>query len=104
MLMAYINYPNHRITIHENARCTSVQQQRKSGQRVVRFDIESISRELGRFVTKEYTFGAQPDTNDMWLEVDFGNGVFETALVEYVRALLAQHYRPFAGVKLEGHC
>lgn len=104
MLRAYINYPNPHVTIHENTHCASVQQQRKRGQRVVRLDIGSLSRELNHFVAKDYQFGAQSETNDMWLELNFGNNTFEKALVEYVRTLLAQHYKPFARAKVDGHC
>jgi len=104
MLKAYINYPNPHITLHGGGGCGSVQQQRKSGQRVVRLDVGSLSTELNRFVKKEYRFGADPETNDMWLELNFGDSAFEKAVVEYVRTLLSQHYTPFARIKVDQHC
>ena len=104
MLKAYINYPNPHVTIHVNAGCAAIQQQHKKDQRVVRFDIGSLSRELNRFAMKEYQFGAQAETNDMWLELNLGDNKFEKALVDYVRTLLAQHYKPFSRVKVDEHC
>ena len=40
----------------------------------------------------------------MWIEVDFGDESFERAVVGYVKTLLARHGRPFAGVRVTGHC
>jgi hypothetical protein len=59
------------------------------------------SLELQRFAAQEYRFEAQAETNDMWLELDFNDPVFERAVVEYVRNLLAVHYPPFARVRVD---
>jgi hypothetical protein len=42
--------------------------------------------------------------NDMWLEIDIGNLDFERAIVDYVQIVLAQHYFPFANIKVDQHC
>lgn len=104
MMKAYINYPNPHVTIHAKVGCATIQQQHKKGQRVVRLDIGTLSRELNRFAMKEHRFGAQAETNDMWLEVNLGDTTFERAVVEYVKTLLAQHYTPFARIKIDEHC
>lgn len=104
MLSAYINYPNSQITVHAKSGCAAVHQQHKKDQRIVRLDLGSLSRELNRLAMKEYRFASQAETNDMWLEVNFGDQTFEKAVVEYVRTLLAQHYTPFARIKVDEHC
>ena len=64
----------------------------------------TLSGELDRFASREHRFGSQTEINDMWLEVDLGNLTFEKALVEYVRVLLAGHYKPFRRIKVDEHC
>jgi hypothetical protein len=104
MLKAYINYPNPNVTIHAHSDCASVQQQHKKNQRVVRIEVFNLSGELTKFRTKEYVFRAQAETNDMWLDVDFGDAGFEKAVVEYIRRLLGSHYTPFVRSKVDVHC
>jgi hypothetical protein len=104
MLRVYFNYPNAQVTVHKDGRCASVQQQRKEGQRRVQLNIRTISNELSKLSEKAYRFASQAELNDMWLDIDFNDEKFERALVDYVRVLLAQHYKPFAGVKVSVHC
>ena len=104
MLRAYVNYPNAQVTIHREGSCASVRQRNKEGQRTVRLNIRALSSELGKFSDKAYRFASEADLNDMWLELDFKDEKFERAVFEYLRLLLAQHYKPFAGVKVSEHC
>jgi hypothetical protein len=104
MLKVYINYPNPHITVHSDGECPRIQQQHKQRQRIVRLDVATLSAELKRFMAKNYRFGSAPDTNDMWLDVDLGDPVFERAVVEFVQKLLAQHYDPFGRIKVDQHC
>lgn len=104
MVKAYINYPNPHIMLHWDVTCSTIGQQHKEGQRTIYLDIDSLSPELKRFADKYYRFGAEPLTNDMWLEVGFDDPSFESAVVEYIRKLLAEHYSPFGRVVLEEHC
>ena len=104
MLSAYINYPNAQVTVHRDGSCASVRQRNKEGQRTVRLNIRTLSSELGKFSDKAYRFASEADLNDMWLDVDFNDETFERSVVDYVRSLLGQHYKPFAGVKVSGHC
>ena len=104
MLRAYINYPNAQVTVHNDRSCASVRQQKKEGQRTARLNVRTLSSELGKFSDKAYRFASEADLNDMWLEVDFNDENFERAVVDYVRSLLSQHYKPFTGVKVGGHC
>ena len=104
MLRAYINYPNAQVTIHGDITCSFVRQRNKAAQRTVRLNVRTLSSELGKFSDKAYRFASEAALNDMWIEVDFGDEAFERAVVGYVKTLLARHYRPFAGVRVTGHC
>ncbi len=104
MLMAYVNYPNPKVSVHHDPSCGSIQKMGKQGQRLVRIDPATISVELGRFSSKEHTFAANPAGNDMWLEIDFGDADFETAVLGYVHRLIGRHYSPLARVGIENHC
>jgi hypothetical protein len=104
MLMAYVNYPNPRLTIHANLSCGDIQKMRKPEQRYKRIDLMSVSGELQRFQSKEYTFATNPAGNDMWLEVDFNDADFEGAVIAYVQRLIGAHYSPLARVVIDRHC
>jgi hypothetical protein len=104
MLKAYVNYPNPRLTIHTDLSCGDIQKMKKPGQRQVRIDLISASGELQRFQSKGYPFAANPAGNDMWLEVDFGDADFESAVVGYVQRLIGAHYSPLARIVIDRHC
>lgn len=104
MLTAYINYPNPHVTIHAALNCGNIQQQHKQDQRVIRLNTATVSTALARFEAKEYRFGADKTTNDMWLYVDFADIEFERAVVEHIRRILTRHYSPFRRVQIDEHC
>lgn len=99
MLSAYVNYPNTHVTIHPNPTCSLIRMRQKEDQRRIRINTARISSELLRFESQEHCFGNPPETNDMWLEVDFGDSSFERAVVEHIIRLLARHYSPFRDVQ-----
>ena len=104
MLTVYVNYPNPHLTIHHDPNCNSIQAMQKQGQRKRKIDGESISSELQAFRKGEYRFASKQAINDMWIEVDFQDEEFETAVVAYVHRLLAQRYRPFSNALVKVHC
>ncbi len=104
MLYAYINYPNPHITIHKSSSCGNIQQQHKKSQRVVHLNSNTLSSELLNFKEKHYKFGANPETNDMWLIVDFNPEEIEQGIVDDVLDLLKKHYSPFRKVTPKVHC
>ena len=103
MLTAYLNYPNPKISVYPGVACSEIKKKEKKGLRQIHIDIDTISMELLRFQEKEYKFAAMADFNDMWLEIEFNDLVFESAVLEYVRVLLAKHYTPFASVEIKTH-
>lgn len=104
MLHAYFNYPNPHVSVHRRAGCPEIGKAMKVGQRRIRIDRASITGELQQFAAKAYTFAAERSTNDLWLEVDFGDPTFEFAVVQHVLHLIGTHYKPFAAVKVDTHC
>jgi hypothetical protein len=104
MLYAYFNYPNPHVSVHRRAGCAEIGKAMKVGQRRLRVDATSISRELQQFAAKFHAFAAERSKNDLWLEVDFGDPTFEFAVVEHVLLLIGTHYKPFAAVRVNTHC
>lgn len=104
MLHVYINYPNPHSTIHRDPDCKLIQRAHVQGQRVAQIKLATLTTELYKFANKEYEFGAQAHLNDIWLEIDFQDAGFETAVAEYVLRLAGQHYTPLLSVKPKRHC
>ena len=104
MINAYINYPNPHITVHGNAMCAQVGKNRKDGQRQIVIAAESITREFLRFGMKHYLLGADARYNDMWLQIDFADRVFEGAVLAHIHGLIGVHYKPIARASIDTHC
>jgi hypothetical protein len=90
--------------IHRDSDCGNVQAQRKADQRYCRIRIKTIAEELQNFKDKKYPFAANPERNDMWLEIDFNDQDFEMAVLEYIAGILGQYYSPFRLIKPQVHC
>jgi len=104
MLTAYINYPQIHINVYRNRTCSSLQIHDKPEQRVVTINKASLDSELARFKAKEYRFASTAEFNDMWVDVDLDDESTELGVVEKIRELLAQHYRPFAEISVNPDC
>ncbi len=104
MLRVYINYPNPKFSVHTDHSCAHIQKSAKPNQREVSVDVQTISTELARFREKEYSFGAYPAANDMWLLIDFADQDFEMAVLRYIQRLIGKHYRPLRDATIETHC
>ncbi len=104
MLWAYINYPNPHITVHRDQSCSSIQKQNKHGQRYLKVNMATISKELICFSEKKYPFASKSEVNDMWLEIDFGDSGFENSILDYIRQLIGNHYSPLMDVIPDNHC
>jgi hypothetical protein len=104
MIRAYVNYPDPHISMHTDPGCGFVHAQHKPEQRYCRVNMGTISQELQNFENKKYSFAANPEHNDLRLEIDFHDPVFEQAVVEYICTLLGKHVSPFRGIKPGSHC
>lgn len=104
MLSVYLNYPNPHISIHRDFSCSDVKKMQKVAQRHVRIDANSISAELLKFQNKDYKFGSDTTSNDMWLEIAFNDPAFERAVLDHIHRLVGYHYSPLAKVQIETHC
>lgn len=103
-MRVYVNYPNSRVSVHTDPSCSYYRMMRKPEQRFVRIDPVTISEELQKFIHKRYTFASRPDSNDMWLEINFRDQEFEWAILQYVHRQLGNYYKPFLGVQIKKHC
>jgi len=102
-MKAYVNYPEPHFTIHWNDRCPGVQKNRKEGQRVITITPETLDVTLSRFINREFTFAANPDENDMWLDVALGSPQHNEAIVYVVQLILGRRYRPLKSASVETH-
>ena len=104
MLNVYIIYPVHRISVHHNPDCATIRSHHTADQRICKIAASTLSLELRRFQNGYYHFGANKETNDMWLKVDLGDEGSEMATVNQIHRLLADRYKPFTRTVVSVHC
>lgn len=103
MLTAYMNYPNLKMTVHADRACSQIGKRGKKGQRLIQIELDTLTSELLKFVREEHKFEANTTFNDMWLEVNLGDVVFEEAVLAYILHLVSNYRTPFGGVKIKHH-
>jgi len=101
MLAVYLNYPNPTISAHPGMSSAELKMHHKPDQRLVTINVKTLSPELLKFGNKDYRFASDSDLNDMWLEIEFDDPVFELAVLAHVHHLLGLHYKPFADAQIE---
>lgn len=104
MIKVYINYPVPHITIHHNPYCGNIQAQQKPNQRYIKINAQTLASELNKFKTKMYRFAANPDYNDMWLEINFNNVSYEQDVLMDICHLIGIYYKPLRNVIPKPHC
>ena len=104
MLNAYFNYPNSRVETHSNSARVEIQKMGKVGQRIVAINPTSITLEIQRFGSKHYRFASDATFNDMWVQVNFADAVFEMAVVNFLHRLISRNYSRFKASHLKTHC
>jgi hypothetical protein len=104
MIYMYLNYPNSRVSIHQDTDSEHIRAQMKPDQRVSRINKANISQELQSFVGGHYQFASTAEVNDMWVEIDFQDRDFELAVAAYVHRLLGKRHKPFARASISIHC
>ena len=104
MIKAYIDASGARVTIHNNPNCGSAQVKINQDQRTVLLNTDTLSRELRRFRRNEYRFVAEAGMSDLWLILDFQDGEFENALVNYLARLVGKEYKTAGNWDVQVHC
>ena len=104
MLTGYLNYPNKQVTAHHDTACGEIHKMHKPDQRSARIDPSTFSLEIQQFTQDAIRFGSNPDINDMWLEIDFGDWGFELAVFDFIHRLLGRRYKPFHDTVRIQHC
>ena len=97
MLMAYFNYPETHIMIHRDPDCSTVFQQKKPNQRVVKVDIRTLGDVLADFASNKVDFGSFAPINDLWLRVSLNTPTQEESVVHVIHALLSRRYKKTFG-------
>jgi hypothetical protein len=104
MITVYINYPQPHITVHRDLSCKQIRSHKKINQRCSRINSATEAEELQKFTRKEYSFAANPDENDIWLEIDYQNIDKELVILEMVCRAIARYYKPFRSKSPQIHC
>jgi hypothetical protein len=103
-MQVYINYPNPHFTIHGDSSCQQIRMHKKSGQRVVIVNINTLKDVLGQFIHNAYDFKPEAQLNDLWLDISLASYEQELGFVHTVQALLGQRYKPLGDASINKHC
>jgi len=95
MIKVYINYPNSDFSIYEiDLNHSNIQKNKKQNQRKLIIDSSNFTEEILTFNTK-YKFSANDAENDMWLDIDTGDSIFDKNIAFEILKQLAMIYVPF---------
>jgi hypothetical protein len=98
MIAVYYNYPNSGFTIHEGMNYEEARVQLKPKPRVDSVTLENITEIVEKVKSQDLKFASNRDLNDLWLEIDFGDVVFEKAFAEFVLRILGKRYKRFRDI------
>ena len=100
MINVLVDSKAKRITIHRREACTGVTGvEIKADDLSLKLDVTNVSSALKKLQDGDYGEGR------MWLEIDFGDVLFEHAMVQYVRTILSPDYEKFSFNRSIGwHC
>ena len=99
MIKAIINYPNSTITIHSNSRCPFCQ---NSTARLHKINNSNYSVIIN--LLKNIPFKSVSGYNNLHIELDFDDAVFEQAALEYIKKNVLKNYSPITKAKITTHC
>jgi len=94
MTAVYINLPNPHFVVHKS-RVIDERFLAEKHNRFIRITPESFSEAIKPFVAQKVEFGSGPESADMWLEIDFGDGLFELSIAKFLQRALARKYTAF---------
>ena len=100
----YINYPNPHFTIHKNPSCSDIKKNKKSDQRIVKVSPANLNAVLSQFINDTYKFQANPQGNDLWLEINLSTPEQEIGFVHVIQAILGERYTPLSDASIKFHC
>lgn len=103
-MRAYINYPNPHITIHRDPHCAEFHKNRKTDQRTITVNLQTIKKVLTDFIEEKYRFAAEKSLNDLWLDITLDSPEQETGLVFIIQALIGLRYAPIKNAQVIEHC
>lgn len=97
MLRVFVDADEKRMTIHRRETCERVD--KKANHDTLTLDTESMSSALRTLR------GGHFDGKSFWLNIDFNDPVFEHAVVDHVRTILAPDNKAFSyGRTIGWHC
>jgi len=103
-MQVYINYPNPHFTIHKNGTCQQIRMHQKIGQRIVKVSAATLKQVLQSLINDAYDFKAEPQWNDLWLDISLSTPEQEIGFVHVIQAILGQRYKPLGNAPVSIHC
>lgn len=101
MMRIHLDYCQERVFLHTNPDCGDASQ---AGDCLVRMNVPSLSSVLERWSKDIGSFSHRSCTEAVWLEIDFHDDPFETAVLHYALRLLRRDDRRLPEYYLEKHC
>ena len=93
MTSVYINFANpHFATTRTRA---DERWRNEKFQRLIRLAPDTFSTEIAPFIAQKVEFSSAGANSEMWLEIDFGDSLFELAIGKLVQRLIGRKYDVF---------
>jgi len=95
MIKVYINYPNQGIfSIYEDIEHKNIQKNTKVNQRVLSINSSNFTEKMLSFIDN-YKFSATSAENDLWIDIDTGDTIFDKNIAFEILKKLSEKYVPF---------
>lgn len=104
MIYVYLNYPQSKISVHQNPNCRRIRLRKKDEQRVIRIEQENLDSEIGRINRGELKFAPSSRYNDAWIVIELGDLSKEQEITIEIKEILGRFYGPFARASINIHC
>jgi hypothetical protein len=104
MLITYFNYPNSRISAHDDFNCSRIQPMHKAGQRTIHINTDNLRSVLRSLEDKEFKFGSEAKFNDLWVFIDLNDNAEEEKLLRTIQNIIGMFYKRLAKAEIGIHC
>jgi hypothetical protein len=102
-MKVYVNFPDPHFTIHHDPACGQIQKHHKPNQRHIAVTSGTLPNILTEFVQNKHPFAANPQENDLWLDISLATAKHEEAFVYVLQLILAGHYGSFQHAHIVDH-
>lgn len=102
-MKVYVNFPNPHLTMHRDPNCGEIQKHHKPHERKISVTAATLSNVLTDFIQNKRRFQANPQENDLWLDVSLSTTKHEEAFVYVLHLILSGNYGSFQHAEIIDH-